>query len=241
MDYNVFFTKCKFRYVVIGVIGIALCLMWTSCTSHSNSKSETFVLEAYKINSPNPDYYLFKMNNEKYNCFYNLTECSNANSICDVLGCDIDTTLKLCIRNDVECFDTIYYSNYCFEQIIFDRISVCLTKDDSYIHCCNSVGQTNLKFKLNLKEIQILNNLIANCDLVDYNSTTQKRFLEDDYAINMRIRIVKQNRYCELLISDSSNEYGRFALLNSFILGLSKKYSNSTIDNEEPCFLVPIR
>ena len=213
-------------------------LFLSSCNLNVQSDKETFELKVYKLQNAAWDY-IFQKNEEIYD-FVNWYETINIDSFCNAFDIDIDTVLSFSIdKYHNNFFDTIYYSNYCFESIVVDRVNVCLTRNECYIHSCSRVGQVNEKFILEEDEIRILDYLLYNCCLIDYNNTS-KKYLDTNYAINIRIRAVEQEKYSDLLISDTHEKYDKISLIDCFILGLVKKYTFHSIDSEEPIFFMPV-
>ena len=197
-------------------------------------------IKAYKIKTEGPNLYLFLKNNEFYHCFRYVPYPSSLDSICSDFGAEIDSTFDIVIGNQI-LFDTIYYANFCYEKTIIHKLSICLTRNESFIHCCTDVDQINTKFVLEKDEMRILNQLLSDCSIRDSCNDNKTYLFDNDYAINFRIRVVCQGNHYDLYLSDSHKEYNRYALLNSFLLGLSKKYSSyDGWDEVFPIFLMPV-
>lgn len=214
----------------------AICCFF-SCKSPQKSANNSLHLEVFKLDFEGPEYYFFRTQNELIHFFYN--DVCNLDSICKYSGINIDSTFSIDIVDRSDNFDTIYYANYSYERIIFDRISVLLTRNQCFVHSCLKVGQVNDIFKLEEEEIRILDYLISECDLTETNRN-KNIYFDENYSVNYRIRVVnKKNKECDLYLSDTHKSFKKYALLNSYILGLTNKYIFKSQDTETPVFLVP--
>ena len=236
----------KFKIIIYKITTIALlclCVNYNACTTKTKQQKQTKqndTIVAYKLKVQGPDFYIIKYNDELYNVFFNWGKDNQIDSVCKDLGLEIDTTLLVEISNNTNLFDTLYFANYSIERIIFDRSSVCLTNDECFLHTCSRVGQINIHFKLSDSEKAILNSLISYCGLDEKIINKKEVFQDPGINVSVRIRVVKEDRYYDLLFSDTSTKYKEIALLNCFIIGLTNKYICLSEESEIPTFLLPV-
>ena len=232
------YTKNIIKPIILLCLGMLFC---TCKTPNKQQKDQIYYLNAIRILAQGPEYYLFSSGNELYSTIDNWGNWSNIDSLCLNTGLEVDTIKKIKVYGNLSFFDTIYYANYSFETIIFDRISICLTEDECFVHACNRADQVNVHFSLSDLEIAILNSLVLYCGLDKSCTNNIESYLDDNMEINMRIRIINKGRYYDLLLSDASKKHKEIALLNSYIIGLSNKYVSLYSERGEiPTFLLPV-
>lgn len=228
------------RTVAIALVVICFSSIVGSCSTESNSKKATDTLNAFRIHDLGE--FLFEYGDEVYNIFYNWNDVMDIDSICKEFSVEIDSTISICVDCGEILFDTICYSNYCYERIVFDKQSVILTNEESFIHVCSRVGHINICFKLTDYEKHILSSLVMRSNFSDLHRNQINKYIQEDYAINSRFRYVYNGEVYELVVSDTSPEYIKYSMLNSFVLGITNKYLNKHINDEEEYapFLVPL-